>query len=98
MVEYAIECVTATYRPGFQNQQDSLRCIAVRVVLAADLMDDLMAEGDISKNPLLAWPLGAQGSQNIFRLLRHVKVFRVRNTIQHNGPVHVAPGSEFIPR
>jgi len=69
----------------------------VGIVLAADLMADLMTEGHSAKYPFLSRPLGPETAQNAANLPRQIEVFRVGDTVDQHGPIHVASGGTFIP-
>jgi len=78
-----------------EQQENSLSCIPIGVILPADLMDDVMAEGHIPEcSGLARWPkLLFVVLQKFLDLLGNEQMVRVRLAIYQIRPIQVAPRS-----
>ena len=91
--DYAVVCLDVFSNcRGFQKQQNSLGSIPIRVVLTADLMDNLVAESHVAKRPgLTRRPKKFRViSDDVLDFLGNSQMVRICLTVYQVRPIQVA--------
>src|ERR1700756_1865475 len=98
--DYPLMCLIAPANwSRLEQQENSLSCIPIGVILPADLMNDVMAKGHIPKcSGLARWPkFLLLVLQNLLDILGNEQMVRVRLAIYQVRPIQVAPRSPLSP-
>jgi hypothetical protein len=96
MVQDAIKCVTPADRPRFENQQYPFRCIAVRIILTTDLVNNFVAKRHVTEDTFLSGLTGFEAGYEISHLTCQIEVLWISSAIDEHGPVNVAAAGELV--
>jgi hypothetical protein len=97
VLDHSFVCVRPSNHSRFQQEEESASGIPVRVILATDLMHEIMTECQLPKCTFLARTFLSVPVDDRRYLLANCLVIRIGKAVDEKAPVNIASGCKFIP-